>query len=64
MPDYKYENHVMPEPRLPFIVHPLYTQRKRTNIANWHVNIELLHCISGKGYVRCGMACTEFLPGP
>lgn len=63
METYKYENHVMPEQRLPFIFHPRYTQRKRTNIANWHVNIELLHCIEGSGFVRCGMECTEFAPG-
>ena len=63
MADYKYENHVMPEPGLPFILHPKYTQRRRTNIANWHINIELLLCLEGSGYVRCGMECTEFLPG-
>ncbi len=63
MADYKYENHVMTEPKLPFILHPKYTQRRRTNIANWHVNIELLHCIDGSGYVRCGMERTEFQPG-
>lgn len=63
MADYKYENHIMTEPKLPFIFHPQYTQRRRTNIANWHVNIELLHCIDGDGFVRCGMECTEFTPG-
>ena len=63
MADYKYENHVMPEPKLPFILHPKYTLRKRTNLANWHINIELLLCLEGSGYVRCGMECTEFLPG-
>ena len=63
MTDYRYENHIMTEPLLPFIFHPLYTQRKRTNLANWHVNIELLHCIEGSGFVRCGMECTEFVPG-
>ena len=63
MTDYKYENHVMPEPLLPFIFHPLYIQRKRTTPANWHINIELLHCIDGSGFVRCGMECTAFTPG-
>ena len=63
MKDYKYENHIMPEPKLPFIFHPRYTQRKRSSLANWHVNIEILHCIEGSGFVRCGMGCTEFLPG-
>lgn len=63
MTDYRYENHIMTEPLLPFIFHPLYTQRKRTNLANWHVNIELLHCIEGSGFVRCGMECTDFVPG-
>ena len=63
MKDYKYENHVMPEPKLPFIFHPRYTQRKHSSLANWHVNIELLHCLEGSGFVRCGMTCTEFTPG-
>lgn len=63
MKDYKYENHIMPEPKLPFIFHPRYTQRKRSSLANWHINIEMLHCIEGQGFVRCGMACTDFVPG-
>ena len=63
MKDYKYENHIMPEPKLPFIFHPRYTQRRRSSLANWHVNIELLHCLEGSGFVRCGMTCTDFTPG-
>lgn len=63
MKDYKYENHIMPEPKLPFIFHPRYTQRRRSSLANWHINIEILLCMEGSGFVRCGMGCTEFLPG-
>ena len=59
MKDYKYENHIMPEPKLPFIFHPRYTQRKRSSLANWHVNIEILHCIEGSGFVRCGIIYLE-----
>lgn len=63
MQKYTYENHVIKEPLLPFIFHPSYTVSRRINAPNWHNNIELLYCIGGSGFVRCGATTTEFQPG-
>lgn len=63
MRKYTYENHVIKEPLLPFIFHPFYNVSRRVNTPNWHKNIELLYCIGGSGYVRCGIENTAFLPG-
>lgn len=63
MRKYHYENHVIEEPLLPFIFHRSYTVSRRINTPNWHKNIELLYCIGGGGFVRCGLESTEFTPG-
>jgi len=63
MRKYTYENHVIQEPLLPFIFHPSYTVSRRVNTPNWHKNIELLYCIGGSGFVRCGAENTTFVPG-
>lgn len=63
MRKYTYENHVIAQPLLPFIFHKEHSVSKRNNTVNWHANIELLYCISGSGFVRCGSTDTEFTPG-
>ena len=63
MKNYIYENHIISEPLLPFIFHRQYQVSMRTNTPNWHTNMEILYCIGGSGFVRCGAAATEFLPG-
>lgn len=63
MRKYTYENHVITEALLPFIFHRQYTVSRRTNTPNWHANIEVLYCIGGSGFVRCGLASTQFTPG-
>lgn len=63
MRKYNYENHVITEPLLPFIFHRCYNVSRRINTPNWHKNIELLYCIGGSGFIRCGLECTDFTPG-
>ena len=63
MRKYTYENHVIKESLLPFIFHRQYTITGRINTPNWHTNIELLYCIGGSGFVRCGVTTTPFQPG-
>ena len=63
MEHYRYETHRFSDPRLPFIFHPCHTIRTRELPPNWHENIELLLCIGGSGYVRCGAQELDFHPG-
>jgi AraC-like DNA-binding protein len=63
MRKYKYENHIIEEPQLPFIFHRQYRVSGRTNTPNWHTNIELLYCFEGRGFIRCGATTTPFTPG-
>lgn len=56
----RYEIHQFPHPYIPFIFHPYYTLTKQEIETNWHKNIEILYCISGNGYVRCGASCYDF----
>lgn len=63
MQKYTYENHVITQPLLPFIFHKEHNVSKRTSSVNWHANMELLYCIEGSGFVRCGSSATEFTPG-
>jgi len=52
-----YEIHIMKDGLLPFIFH---TDKPRNgNSINWHENVEILCCISGKGRVKCG---TKYYP--
>lgn len=55
MLNYKYETHIIKDPLLPFIFRPRDQHAHRACPTNWHENIEILSCISGTGYVKCGM---------
>ena len=41
-----YETHTMPDPYLPFIFHRDTVVTQKTNIPNWHENIEVLYCVA------------------
>lgn len=60
---YNYETHVISEPLLPFIFHRQYIVRNCNDMPNWHTNLEILYCIEGNGFVRCGATTTDFQPG-
>lgn len=55
-----YETHNFPNPQLPFIFHPHYHLAGSEIETNWHKNIEILCCLQGKGYVRCGSEIYDF----
>lgn len=55
-----YETHQFPNPLLPFIYHPCFHLVGEETETNWHKNIEILYCIQGKGYVRCGTEIYDF----
>lgn len=64
MENYIYETHSIRDPLLPFIFHKRFDVSERDHFAlNWHKNIELLYCIGGSGYVRCGLERTAFSQG-
>lgn len=63
MANYVYETHSMNNPLLPFIFHRSFKVTQRNSLPNWHENIELLYCIGGKGYIRCGMDSYDFSTG-
>lgn len=64
MTTYNYENHVMPNPLLPFIFHrDTVTALPYGGIPNWHENIEILCCCEGSGNVHCGPEAHPFCPG-
>lgn len=47
-----YEPHILSDPMLPFIFH---TDERRSGIQfhpNWHTNLEVLFCLSGRGTVK------------
>lgn len=51
MSDSLYEPHIMENPELPFILHR-DSRLSTVNVTyNWHINIELLYCTDGEGYV-------------
>lgn len=56
----RYEIHQFAHPFIPFIFHPYYNLTNQEIETNWHKNIEILYCISGNGYVRCGASCYDF----
>lgn len=57
-----YETHNWENPILPIIFH---TNERISDIftPNWHENIEILLCISGKGFVKCDAETYDFTPG-
>lgn len=55
----RYETHNINNSVLPFIFHPSFKLSRRVKIPNWHKNVEILQCIDGEGFVRCG---TEVIP--
>ena len=63
MVNYVYETHNMDNPLLPFIFHRKFVVASRHSLPNWHENIELLHCIGGKGFIRCGKDSYPFMEG-
>lgn len=63
MPSYVYETHILPDPLLPFIYHKRFICSRQDALPNWHENIELLYCIGGSGYIKCGMTRHSFDPG-
>lgn len=48
----KYEHHLMPNPRLPYIFHTDSCFYRESGITNWHENTEFLYCIEGQGVVK------------
>lgn len=57
-----YEPHIVKNPLLPFIFH--HEQLVSESIyANWHVNIELIYCLSGMGKISCDGETFEMKPG-
>lgn len=54
MPGYIYETHMIEDSLLPFIFHRETTvAQDHTAFVNWHENIEILCCVSGRGSVQC-----------
>ena len=51
MSDSLYEPHIMENPELPFILHRDSRLSTVNMTYNWHINIELLYCTDGEGYV-------------
>lgn len=62
MHKYRYENHIISNPLLPFIFHRRHCISQRNNVPNWHKNIEVLYCIEGSGFVNCETETTRFDP--
>lgn len=60
---YIYETHIMENPLLPFIFHRDTIVEQLETPPNWHENIEILHCIAGSGYAKCGLEETPFSTG-
>jgi len=58
-----YETHTMPDPYLPFIFHRDTVVTQKTNIPNWHENIEVLYCVGGSGTVKCDQFSIPFCCG-
>lgn len=63
MLNYRYETHIIKDPRLPFIFHRSYTHTRYEIPPNWHENIEILYCVEGTGYIKCGLEVSEFSAG-
>jgi len=63
MENYIYETHDMADPLLPFIFHSAFQVVAHHCPLNWHENVELLYCLSGKGEIHCGTETALFLPG-
>lgn len=57
-----YEPHVMENELLPFIFHTDDVVNQ-VYFPNWHENIEILSCISGRGIIRCDANDYEMVPG-
>lgn len=55
MKNYVYEIRSITNPLLPFVYRPKVTLSARDSPPNWHNEIELLYCIGGSGYIKCGM---------
>lgn len=62
MSNYVYETHVM-DPLLPFIFHTDTARGNQFGRPNWHSNIELLCCISGKGETKLNADSCHMEPG-
>lgn len=62
MHKYRYENHIIRDPVLPFIYHHRHCITQRNNVPNWHKNIEILYCVEGSGFVNCGTESIPFNP--
>lgn len=63
MSDFRYEAHELSHSRLPIIFHDYTITGKDVKTANWHDNIELLHCLEGTGQVLCDGRLYPFGPG-
>ena len=65
MANYIYETHIMENPLLPFIFHcdSIRTATHWDALPNWHENIEILYCIEGNGWVKCGPEIHNFTCG-
>lgn len=62
MSNYVYETHVV-DPLLPFIFHTDTVANHQFNRPNWHSNMELLCCISGKGETKLNADSCCMEPG-
>lgn len=63
MISYTYEAHELKGQLLPFIFHRNHSMTQNAGFPHWHENIELLYCIRGSGYVKCGPETTHFSCG-
>lgn len=48
-----YETHIINDPLIPIITHIDTREAGEKYAPNWHINLELLLCISGEGKVNC-----------
>ena len=63
MINYIYETHKLQNPLLPFIFHRKHALYCTTAFPHWHENMEILHCLKGEGFVKCGPEITYLSSG-
>lgn len=62
MSNYVYETHIV-DPLLPFIIHTDTVKAYPLDRPNWHRNLEILCCISGRGEIKLNSECCLMEPG-
>ena len=58
-----YEPHIFQNPLVPFFLGKMKITPAEVGGTNWHTNIEIIYCISGKGTVICGSREYNILAG-